>query len=180
MAARLTGLVILGLAAACGDGLDPAGPDAGGPLAGELLAGGALVDGTGFVELDDGADAELVPGSQGGLHVWINVRVHGVHGDLYLEREARRASDGALVLAGSRRFFEVPEDAMQDWWESPLAAPSFMCPAPVGIRIFDEPMTFTARLFDGDGVQVAQDTLTLVPRCPTGEAAELCRDLCDG
>src|SRR5690606_14625107 len=58
---------------------------AGGCLAGEeepgssqLHAGNARADGTGFIEVVDGQDAELVPGSQGGFHVWINVRVHGL------------------------------------------------------------------------------------------------------
>jgi hypothetical protein len=168
-------------AALAGCGADePLGPDSGTLPVGELLVGGAENDGTGFVELADGADAELVPGAQGGFHVWINVRVLGVAGPLYLEREARRASDGALVLAGSRQALEVSEDAMEDWWENPAAAPSFMCPAPVGITVFDTPLQFSVTLSDPDGNVVAEDEITLVPRCPTGEQAAFCLNVCDG
>jgi len=164
---------------ACGGGEEPLGPDAQ-PPEGELLVGGAEHDGTGFVELVDGADAELIPGAQGGFHVWINVRVHGVDGRLFLEREARRTSDDALVLAGSRQLFEVPTDAMSDWWNSDTAAPSFMCPAPVGLQIFDTELTFHAVLYDEDDRVVAEDSLVLVPRCPEGDQAEFCASICSG
>ncbi len=177
MVRALVLLPLLGLAACEAE----EGPFAdAGPLAGELEAGGAALDGQGFVELEDGADAELVPGAQGGFHVWINVRVHGVAGPLYLEREARRASDGALVLAGSRRALEVPPDAMDDWWENPTAAPSFMCPSPIGIRVFDEELLFTVRLLDDSDRVVAEDQLIVVPRCPTGEHADFCASICSG
>ncbi len=73
--------VILCVALSGCDVEDDPGQDAG-PLLGDLLVGGALSDGTGFVELVDGADAELVSGAQGGFHVWINVRVQGVAGPL--------------------------------------------------------------------------------------------------
>ena len=169
--------VVLGVALFGCDAEVSPGPDAG-PLLGDLLVGGALSDGTGFVELVDGADAELVPGAQGGFHVWINVRVQGVAGPLYLEREARRVSDGALVLAGSRRALPVPEDAMETWWESPDAAASFMCPAPVGIRVFDGELLFSVTLSDRDGAVLAEDELILVPRCPVDN--DRCVTICDG
>jgi hypothetical protein len=173
---RFTAAVLLIALSGCG-AEDPPGVDAG-PLLGDLLVGGALSDGTGFVELADGADAQLVPGAQGGFHVWINVRVQGVAGPLVLEREARRMSDGALVLAGSRQAVEVPEDAMDDWWESPEAAPSFMCPAPVGIQVYDNELLFSVTLSDGDGAVLAEDELILVPRCPPDD--DFCVSICNG
>jgi hypothetical protein len=145
----------------------------------ELLVGGALADGTGFVDLDDGADAELVPGAQGGFHVWINVRVLGAAGPLRIAREARRLSDGALVLAGSRHRIEVPSEAMQTWWTSPVAAASFMCPSPVGITVFDDEMEFTVRLEDDEGTEIARDRLVVVPRCPADKAG-FCVSICSG
>lgn len=150
------------------------------PLEGEVEAGGAMLDGNGFVALLDGADAELVPGAQGGFHVWINVRVQGVAGPLYLERTARRVSDDALVLAGSRRALEIPDDAMDSWWESPEATPSFMCPSPIGIKVFDQELTFTVRVLDRDDAVLAEDELIVVPRCPTGEHADFCARICSG
>ena len=170
-------IVLLG--AACGAGAEPVGPDAQPPV-GELWVGGAADDGSGFVELADGADAVLVPGAQGGFHVWINVRVHGVAGALFAVREARRESDGALVLAGSRQAMQVPGDAMADWWQSPAAAPSFMCPAPVGLKVYDEPLVFRVVLTDDDERVLAEDELVLVPRCPQDEHAEFCATICAG
>ena len=167
------------LVVGCDGGDEQLAPDAQPPF-GELWVGGATDDGTGFVELDDGADAVLVPGAQGGFHVWINLRVHGVTGRLFVVREARRKSDGALVLAGSRQLLEVPGDAMGDWWENPAAAPSFMCPAPVGLRVFDEELVFRATLTDEDGRVMAEDDLVLVPRCPQDEHAEFCATICAG
>ena len=164
---------------ACDAGEPESGPDAQPPV-GDMLVGGAEADGSGFVQLADGSDAVLVPGAQGGFHVWINVRVHGVAGPLFVERQARRQSDGALVLAGSRVLMEVPEDAMADWWESPAAAPSFMCPAPVGLQVFDEPLIFRVVLSDDDGNILAEDDIVLIPRCPEGQHADFCATICSG
>lgn len=173
--------VLLGslFAVACGAAGGEDQADAG-FSSGEMWLGGADPDGQGFVELVSGADAELIPGAQGGFHVWIGVRVQKAAGHLYIEHQARRQFDGALVLAGSRRVLDVPEDAMTDWWQSPFAAPSFMCPAPVGLRVVDEPLVFSSILSTEDGQVIARDELVLVPRCPVGEYAAFCAQICSG
>lgn len=145
-----------------------------------MIAGSAQLDGTGFVEVTEGQDVELVPGAQGGFHVWINVRLQGVMGDHYLRREARRVSDDALVLRSLRQQIIVPEDAMNDWWESPEASPAFMCPSPIGIRVFDEPIRYKIMLFDTDDEEIMSDELTLTPRCPEGEQEAFCLEICAG
>jgi hypothetical protein len=160
---------------ACGCG-DPEGPGA------QLELGGASADRTRYVAVDDGAEVPLVPGSQGGFHVWTGVRVHGAAGILYLEREARRVSDGLLVLLSSTTVLEVPDAAMEDWWEHPHgdgdALPSFMCPPPLGVTIPDEPLLLRAQIFTEEEELVAEDELTFVPRCPDGDQSDFCTEIC--
>jgi len=170
-------LIILSmvLAGGCaGEGEEPI------DLVADLEIGSASAAGLGFLPVLDGDDVELIPGSQGGFHVWTGLRVKGAKGELYLDREARLASDGTLVLRAQEQYLEVPDAAMEGWWERDEAAASFMCPAPVGITIYDSALDFTARLYDGDGELLAEDSVTLTPVCPTGEQESICQTICDG
>ncbi len=163
---------------ACGGGGDPGEP---GP---ELVLGSASEDRTQFVPVDDGADVPLVPGSQGGFHVWTGVRVRGAAGILHLDREARRMSDGELVLLASTFVLELPDEAMDDWWEHPHgddnALPSFMCPTPIGLRVRDEPLILRAQILTEDDDLLAEDDLIIVPRCPADTQADFCAEICSG
>lgn len=145
-----------------------------------LEIGSADATGEGFVAVDDGADVELVSGAQGGFHVWTTPRLSGAVGTIYLDREARRVSDDTLVLRAARTVLEVPGEAMLDWWHEDYALPSFMCPSPVGIRVFDEELSFHFELRDEDENLLAQDEIVLVPRCPTGDMNEFCQSVCGG
>lgn len=168
-------------ATGCGDG-GPVTVDAGPPA--EIEAGTSGADGNGYVATTDGTDVSLVPGAQSGFHVWLNVRVRGIAGELAIERAARRQSDGVLVFRGLPQRFEVPDAALDDWWESPVAAPAFMCPSPIGIQVFDEALVFEVRLLDPEAEEgaspLAEDTLVLIPHCPAGEQAEFCVSICSG
>jgi hypothetical protein len=155
-----------------GSGLEPSDVD--------VVAGNASAGGDDFIAAADGDDAELVAGAQGGFHVWINVRLKGTSGPVYLVHEARRVSDDTLVLRGNRQVMEVPDDAMEDWWESPSAAPAFMCPSPIGIRIYDEEIRFTVEVRDTEDTPLASDEILLVPRCPAVEQHEFCIEICSG
>jgi hypothetical protein len=150
------------------------------PLEGELVLGSAALTGTGFVSVNDGAEVELIPGGQGGFHLWTSLRVQGVMGPLVLRREARLVADGSLILNAPRTIVEVPEDAMTDWWEAGAAVPSFMCPSPVGLQVFDVEIALTAELLDEDGEIVAEDHVVLLPRCPEGDQADWCANICAG
>jgi hypothetical protein len=176
--------------AACGDGGDgrpdaASEPDAAASAV-QLVVGSATRDATAFVDVEDGADVELVPGSQGGFHVWTGIRLHGAAGRLRVKREARRAADGVLVLLAPALVMEVPAEAMDDWWERPSgdpnALPSFMCPTPIGIRVRDEPLTLRTELLDDDDNPLAEDTLLVTPRCPEDDEAqaEFCVEICSG
>lgn len=147
---------------------------------GEIVAGTSGLNGQGFVPLDDGADVELVPGSQGGFHVWVSSRIQGVAGEVYLEREARRVSDEALILRGQRILVDVPASAMDGWWETDDALPAFMCPSPIGIQVFDTEIRIQLRLTDAEGTVLAEDQMFAVPRCPEGEQRDFCLEICAG
>ncbi|HTM19602.1 MAG TPA: hypothetical protein VL172_03815 [Kofleriaceae bacterium] len=146
----------------------------------ELYAGSAAQDGTGFVEVSDGQEVELIPGAQGGFHVWINVRVHAAAGELFVTHEARRVDDDALVLRGLPQPLEVPDSAMDDWWESPAAGPAFMCPAPLGLQVFDQAIEYTVRLTTEDEQVLAEDQVILEPHCPAGDQNAFCLEICAG
>lgn len=179
--ALLLGTAIL--PAACG-GASASEPDASvdaGPAgSAELVMGSAMYSGESFVAVDDGAEVELIPGAQGGFHVWINVRIRGAQGNLYLQRDARRVRDGELVSRGLPYLIEVPAEALEHAWESPYAAPAFMCPAPLGLNIIDEELVFTATLSNAEDQVLATDELVLIPRCPSGDQEEFCRRICAG
>ena len=173
--ALLLGALLTAAAPGCGGEGDPVDP---GPS--DLQAGTARTDGTGFVEIADGADAELVAGAQGGFHVWVNYRVIGASGPLDLVREARRTEDGAAILVNAEVPVDVPDDAMLDWWESPTAVPSFMCPTPIGVAVVDHEVRIQIRLLSETDELLGEDTVTVVPRCPTGDNEEWCYRICSG
>ena len=149
------------------------------PLPGDLEAGVAL-DGHGFVSVEDGDEFTLAPGAQGGFHIWVNLRLRGVSGDLYVEREARRTSDDELVSRSIRQYVPVPDDALSDWWENPDAMPSFLCPAPIGIQVNDQELLFDVRVTTEDGTPMAADQMIVTVHCPDGAQAEFCLDICSG
>ncbi len=183
---KLALAMALTAAAAC-TGSDPVagGPDAGGnegdaqQATGELVLGGTEDTGAGFVELPDGSDATLIAGAQGGYHVWTKLRAHLMEGELRVVYEARRVSDGVLVLSLPERELMVPHEAMEDWWEEPDATPNFMCPSPVGIQVYDQEVEFTVQVKTVDGALVGEDHITRVPRCPAGDQ-DNCHDRCSG
>jgi len=177
-ASLLTVLFVSLLAPGCGETIDPEPPPIEGDAA--LVLGGAAASGEGFIELIDGDEVELVPGSQGGFHVWTGMEVLGTEGRHYLEREARRTDDDVLVLRAIRQSLDVPSDAMIDWWRKPEAVPSFMCPTPIGVKVFDQEVTFSVKLVDEDDNVVTEDSITLIPRCPEGEHADFCLEICSG
>jgi hypothetical protein len=175
---RLALLVVLATSLGCDSGDEP--PIDPPPPAGQLVIGSSELSGVGFVSVEDGADVELVSGAQGGFHMWTSLRAMGVAGEVYLQREARRVDDGTLILRAQRLYLEIPDDAMEDWWERSDAAPSFMCPSPIGVQVYDVEIALTATLTDDDGEILAEDHKVMVPRCPTGEQREFCENICGG
>lgn len=149
------------------------------PLDAQLQIGLALAGSEGFLEVQEGSDAVLQRGAQGGFHVWTAPRFQGAKGTVYLDRQARRAEDDVLVLRAARLVLDIPEDAMENWWYPEQAIPSFMCPTPIGVQVFDTEIDFTFELRSEEEELLATDTITLIPRCPE-DALDFCHDICSG
>ena len=144
-----------------------------------LQLGGALPDGTGFHALS--GNAELVPGAQGGFHVWLKLRLRGLPSGqrVRFHYEARREGDGRLISQGERGFDMGPAGA-SGAFETPEPIPVFMCPPPLGLRVMDTPLRFNLTLSTEDGALLGSATTSLTPRCPSGEQAEFCNRICAG
>ena len=143
-----------------------------------LALGSAAADGTGFVEL--GGDATLVPGAQGGFHVWLKYRIEGMAPEkVHVHRESRRVSDDALVLlADGTQDVGAPGD--DGWWQLPTALPSFMCPTPIGINVIDQRIVFDVTLTTVDGAPLAHSSAEATVHCPAGEQNGFCLKICSG
>lgn len=181
---------VLGLAvfAGCGGG-EPIGPaDAGlAPPDGGLLEldiGTGRLDGNpGFVPVEDGADLVLSPGSQGGFHVFVNLRIGSdlaaaVGTRPMVRREARRVRDGVLV-SRTQRFEDFGErgGAYQTLGSLRL----FLCPTPIGVEVADERLELEVELApSAEASAAAVGTLRFTPVCPENEQAEFCRQICFG
>jgi hypothetical protein len=166
------------IAAACalvGCGGGPMQPPPGDAM---LALGSAAADGTGFVEL--GGDATLVPGAQGGFHVWLKYRIEGMAPEkVHVHRESRRVADDALVLLADGTQ-DVGAPAADGWWELPTALPSFMCPTPIGINVIDQRIVFDVTLTTVDGAPLAHSSAEATVHCPDGTQAAFCAKICSG
>jgi hypothetical protein len=124
------------------------------PPVGEAMLTLGQLDGS-FLPYVDGQDVTLVAGAQGGFHVWMSYQLDHT-GEAILERTAHRVSDGAPA--------------------QPL--PMFMCPAPVGISVIDQPIEYELRFSDDTG-EIARGSVRLVPHCPADQL-EFCQRICSG
>src|SRR5262245_4617578 len=105
---RGAGLLVVLIAAGCGGtAIDP------GRAA--VALGTSGLDGSGFYALQ--GDQPLVPGAQGGFHVWVKYRMTQMaSGKLHLRRTARRVSDGELILQ-TEHAETVGEPNDEGFWE---------------------------------------------------------------
>ena len=138
------------------------------PPVGEAMLTLGQLDGS-FLPYVDGQDVTLVAGAQGGFHVWMSSQLDHT-GEAMLERTAHRVSDDALIL----RTTSVAE--LDGGPAQPL--PMFMCPAPVGISVIDQPIEYELRFSDDNG-EIARGSVRLVPHCPTDQL-EFCQRICSG
>jgi hypothetical protein len=167
-------IVAVSLVAGCGGG-GTKPPPGNAMLA---LGGATAVDGSGYVAL--GGDQTLVPGAQGGFHVWLKYRVAGMAPEkVHVHRETHRVSDNALVLLADGTQ-EVGAADADGWWELPTALPSFMCPTPIGISVIDQRIVFDVTLTTIDGAPLAESTAEVTVHCPTGDQAAFCANICSG
>lgn len=153
-------------------------PTAEGPAS--IVVGGTEQDGSGFTVLD-GEDVTLIPGAQGGFHVWLKYRVAGMPaGPMRVRHSATLASDGRPVLVGQSRPVDLGAPDTAGAWQAPAAAPAFMCPAPVGVRIDGARIRFRVELLDAADHPVLSGQGEAVPHCPDGDQAAFCARICNG
>jgi hypothetical protein len=164
----------------CGGGVTPPPEpqDAASPYPVEVTLGGANLDMSGFTTLD--GDVTLVPGGQGGFHVWVKYRVTGAGAETVLiNYTARRISDGRLILKNNISAALGAPDS-EGYWESPIPIPAFMCPSPLGVVVQGEPMVFNFEVRDTNGALRGGATATFTPHCPTDAQATHCVAICNG
>jgi hypothetical protein len=53
--------------------------------------------------------------------------------------------------------------------------PVFLCPAPVGISVADEPLEVRVKVSSD---AIGEASVAFVPRCPTGDHADFCAQIC--
>lgn len=152
------------------------------PLDGVEIGTGALDGSPGFVIFAPGTDLTLAPGSQGGFHVFINLQLSSevaeAAGELpVVSRVARRVSDGVLVSRTSRRVTLVDQEGVS---QTEASLPLFLCPTPIGIVVGDEEIRLEVEVSSPDGIVHGRGEATFVPRCPGGDQAQFCRNICFG
>lgn len=184
-AIRWCAAAVLGtLLAACGGG--PTHPPPPPTDTAHLSIGAGEESGASFTEIADGQDLELVPGAQGGFHIFLNVRIDaskmrpGVD-TVVLDRQARRKATGELVSTAKRR---APLILSSDggFVQGDRAFTMFLCPTPIGVPIRDQLLILWVRALadEADDRPLAEGTLQLRPRCPAGAQAEFCARICSG
>jgi hypothetical protein len=142
-----------------------------------LALGSAPQGGSGFQAMP--LDATLVPGAQGGFHVWLGYRIQGAPpGTVTASHVVRRERDGKLLSRGERRL-ELGPGAADGWWQSDAATPAFLCPTPLGVSVIGETATFEVKLRAG-GVDLATDSATARLLCPQDAQADFCTRICQG
>ena len=122
------------------------------------------------------ADSTLTPGSQGGFHVWVNVRLTGATAArTRIKHTIRRKSDGTLFSTGERTVDVVAGET----WESSPAWPAFVCPSPLGINILNVPAVIKLELSTIEGVALGSGEATTTFACPAAQQA-FCESICQG
>lgn len=157
-------LLLTGLGLACGAEPDPP------PLPPDATVELGRMEES-FAPLADGVDLELIPGAQGGFHVEIALWVDGFDPSLTVEvlRDTRRDDTGDLVATTSFHS-EIGEDGILS-----RAVPVFLCPAPVGISVADQPLEVRVKVSSD---AVGEAAVAFVPRCPSGDQADFCDRIC--
>jgi hypothetical protein len=160
-AALLSLLAVVGCGGAAPEIVDapPSAPDAG-----AVLVLGTIDQNAVFAPLE--GDQPLVPGGQGGFHVWLKFRVAGIAaGPVRMVRTVRRVADDVLILLADA-IDDIGSPGADGFYEHD-ALPSFMCPTPIGVQVYDEPVRFDVKLLDPTTqAPLVERTAVVTPRCP--------------
>lgn len=156
-----------------------------------LVVGTATADAATFVPVDSGSDLGLLPGTQGGFHIFIRVRLGSAHVDKLgtewvLRREARRVDTGAMVSQAEQRITPrgnglrmVPtgEPGLLETDKSMLL---FLCPTPEGVAVADRLLRVEISASAEGTTSGPQGDLLFRPRCLDSEQRSYCEEICSG
>ncbi len=141
------------------------------------LGAPATEDGGTLAPLVAGQDVSLVPGAQGGFHVWLLYRLaNAPRATVTLDKLAYRVSDHTPVLVEHDHLDLAPDASGNYEPTDPLRM--FMCPTPIGVNVVGEQISFELRVSNTTGV-IADQSIVLVPQCPTDDLA-VCTRICTG
>jgi len=131
-----------------------------------LLIAGTDDAGETFEPFEDGAERSLIGGAQGGMHVWMQLRLSGMcTSGLDVDRRIEtddEAGELVDVQRGPLRFTDGPEPGTFE-----LAAPLTMILCPTTRPVIDQPFRFAVRAEDAEG-RVVIERKPFVAACPTG------------
>jgi hypothetical protein len=167
------GLAALALAG-CSDPGRPSSSDAEPCSALSVELGTGPEDGRGYLPLADGQRAPLVHGSQGGFHVWSNLRARDLCSTrLRIERLVTTAegADDIITLRDNASLAPAvdAELASSGVRELSSSLPTFLCPNAPGVSIAGRPIRIELRADDSDG-RTAADVRVVTPYCPEDDA----------
>lgn len=136
-----------------------------------LELGGASMARDPFTPFEPGSERELVPGGQGGMHVWLTARIANIcpRGATFERRAVDDASGETYYFASSEAHFrDGPSAGVFD-----LVAPEpmFLCPNNIGGPVLGHPLRFVGSITDTEG-RHAEAELAFVPVCPDGVSCE--------
>lgn len=134
----------------------------------------SIVIGTGaarFEAVESGQVLSVVMGPQGGYHVFVAVRARGVSGDVYVDNEVVRASDGVVVGGGRACVRLTPASGDGSAAEASGLLAIFDEPDLAAFRGEGMPITIRARLRAGADVLSCRPPTA--PACDTRATASL-------
>lgn len=138
-----------------------------------------------YLPLEDDTELTLEPGAQGGFHVFMHLRVEeaaiaGMGERPLVQRWARRVDTEELVSRAKRTHAFVPVPGDPSMLELDAAVPLFLCPTPIGIAVGDQPLNLRILISSDEDSPGLEAEVRFTPRCPKGDQAEFCRNICFG
>lgn len=156
-------------ALACGGSSSPAAPDAAVPEGRALVIGTGLDDDhAAFLDIPDDRTMPLHSGFQGGYHVYLQARMHGLDPtDVGISARFIDRATGEVVRNDTLHSAMIDEGT--GWRVFPQPMRLFMCPPEVSDwTMYDHDFDLTVRLTDSSGAWIERTTVAH-PVCPDGD-----------
>jgi hypothetical protein len=158
-------VAMLALLAGCGP--DYCAEPAGDP---SVTIGGADMAGARFEAFEPGAQRPLVFGEQGGMHVWMSLRLSGMCPET-TNVERRVVGEEGMVRVFGRGLLMFASAEPDGTFELSSALAMGVCPDPLGRPVIGEPLRFVVSASDAEGRR-AEHELAFVPACASGDTCD--------